>query len=128
MDIKLAALTLQEVDRFQFPADYSSAKRLFIGPQATIDLDGPQFDDRDIERRFSAQNKKRLFIWGWMEYGDILQSRQRHRTEFCMELNADVIVDLEKGTSRNVPRFVMHSRHNGADSECMHKPLPCRSN
>jgi hypothetical protein len=123
VDIQSIGFVDQLAGVFSFSPNYGAAKKMFIGPQASISIDGPKFDVGDIERR-GSEDKRHLLIWGWMEYEDIFPSTERHRTEFCMELSADLVVDLEANTHRHMPRFIMYPAHNGAEGECMHRPRP----
>jgi hypothetical protein len=123
VDIQSMGVVDQLESVFGLTPNYSAAKKFFIGPQTRVSVDGPQFDTRDIEKS-TSQEKRHFLIWGWMEYGDIFPSTERHRTEFCMELSADTVVDPSDGSYRHVPRFVMYPRHNGAEGECMHRPRP----
>jgi hypothetical protein len=123
VDIQRADLPAAELKSFSFNPDYSKARKIFLGPHNSAEIHGPGFGRRDIEKTFGA-NKTHVLIWGWMEYDDVF-STTRHRTEFCFELNADVVIDLDHPlASHNVPHFTMHPRHNGADSECLHHPHP----
>lgn len=62
----------------------------FIGPKAT------QYADRlniPLQQMEKVQNRDlRLFVWGWVEYDDILDTAPRHRTEFCNEV---IVTHLE---------------------------------
>jgi hypothetical protein len=124
MEIQKIGITDSLLDVFSFAPNYKTAKKIFIGPQTSVRIDGPRFSIRDIERSNSAEEKRHFLIWGWLEYDDVFPSTERHRTEFCMDLSADLVVDLEANTHQHMPRFVMHPSHNGADSECMHQPKP----
>lgn len=57
----------------------------------------------------AALRKKRLWLWGWVEYDDIFEKSPRHRTEVCVE----ILVDKD-GTCTNLG----FHRHNGMDSDC----------
>jgi hypothetical protein len=121
IDIQRSDLSDAQLEYFPFTPDYSGARRMFIGPQASIEIHGPVFGVGDIESLF-GENKIHVLIWGWAEYDDAF-STSRHRTEFCFELSGDVVVDLDHPlATQNVPHFIMYNRHNGADGECMYRP------
>lgn len=77
----------------------------------------------------SLQKKKRIFMYGWIEYDDAFPGTERHRTEFCVEIivRSDPRVDYGKAPagSRSVPfLFSFQGRHNGAEDECSKKGAP----
>jgi hypothetical protein len=61
------------------------------------------------------------FVWGWVEYDDIFDTR--HRSEFCVEL------ELRGGpsTDPNAVAFRFYRLHNGADDECYRQPSPFKA-
>jgi hypothetical protein len=64
--------------------------------------------------------RKRLFIWGWIDYDDVFEGTPRHRTEFCFDVSPDEVPD--KGNT--YLRFPTHGRFNGIDGDCVRQPRP----
>lgn len=62
-----------------------------------------------------------VYYWGWADYNDVLTGTDRHRTEFCFEI--DVRTDPMKGPSAIIG-FRPTTKHNGADEDCLYKPSP----
>jgi len=106
---------------FDFPdsPDFEESGKGVVGPGMVHLIDGPKFPKRDWVRIETGE--LRLFIYGWIEYNDIFEGTDRHRTEFCLEMK--VINDL----SKNEPPPIWNANyreHNGMDDECMRKPKP----
>lgn len=66
--------------------------------------------------------KRRIFIWGWIDYDDIFLETARHRTEFCYEVN--VINDPSVGNIEQAVSASQYGRYNAADEACYRKPQP----
>jgi hypothetical protein len=61
-----------------------------------------------------------IYVWGWCEYNDVFQGSPRHRTEFCIRLDAmEVEIEGEPGKRRAVLQFRSHAQYNGADEDCL---------
>lgn len=92
-------------DDFDF-ADFE-AKDIpgFIPPRSTITMTVGQ-PINEIEA--VTQNKKRLFLWGWVEYDDIFEGTPRHRVDYCFEIK----ISGEAKSSANFAIPEMYRRHN----------------
>lgn len=96
---------------FDFPDRVGASRRLLmIGPRAEahsahVDIPIPLLDHVAAGNQF-------VYVWGWIDYNDILEGTPRHRTEFCYQL-------LKHG---NLVSFQPHGRFNGADRECLRSP------
>lgn len=55
-----------------------------------------------------TQNKKRLFLWGWVEYDDIFEGTPRHRVDYCFEIK--ITGEAKSGANFAIPE--MYRRHN----------------
>jgi hypothetical protein len=117
-------------DKTGYPDRADDARSpVMIGPKAFIDIDGPIIDCLSLQEtvpEYESAQRRRIFIWGWIDYNDIFPETPRHRTEFCCEIVAKGdLQSLEMLAKEGVPlRFLNHPRHNGADDECMRKPQP----
>jgi hypothetical protein len=60
------------------------------------------------------------YIWGWMDYNDIFAKTQRHRTEFCVEIQVIGNPIYKEGGFA----YRMHGLFNGFDEDCYCKPKP----
>lgn len=61
---------------------------------------------------------RRLFVFGWVEYDDILPDSKRHRTEFCVEFIAEAAQNPQTGEITVWYTTRRHSRFNGIDEDC----------
>jgi hypothetical protein len=75
----------------------------------------------------ASEKKKRVYLWGWVEYNDVFDATTRHRTECCIEIvvAGDPKVAHAPGdiSSPNIP-FLYHGggQFNGMDDECYRQP------
>ncbi len=71
------------------------------------------------------EKKKRIYMWGWVEYNDVFEGTRRHRTEYCYEIVAVGRPDIAAhGGEPHIPfEYRGHKRHNGTDEECLKTPL-----
>jgi hypothetical protein len=65
----------------------------------------------------NAARKIKIWVWGWVEYGDVFVDTPRHRTEFCAELSVNGLPGHQCFYGLRI-----HSKHNAADHDCM-KPV-----
>jgi hypothetical protein len=87
-----------------------------IGPNAvmhgnTVDL------DIDILQKIRI-GSTHAYIWGWIDYDDIFANTNRHRTEFCLEIQVTGNPIYKEGGFA----YRMHGPFNGFDEECYSKP------
>jgi hypothetical protein len=59
-------------------------KPAFVGPKGTTLSAKIEIPLSSIE--LVVRKAGRIFIWGWIEYDDLIPSSPRHRTEFCNEV------------------------------------------
>jgi hypothetical protein len=100
---------------FDFP-DYSRPERMIIGPNATMHSSPFDFTTEELDQFRNGSAK--CYIWGWIDYNDIFERTERHRSEFCFE----IIVTgnpLYRAGGFLYPR---RGPFNGFDAECMRKP------
>lgn len=110
-------------DAFQFPDLWLEGmpkrySRFFIGPKAEKWSAPIEIHTVDLE---AVKNRgKRIFIWGWIDYNDVLKGTARHRTEFGLELfvKGDPAIPTASFTFQEFRDF------NGADDDCYRKPKP----
>jgi hypothetical protein len=88
-----------------------------LGPGQTTRMQVPPMS-MELLRRV-AGGVSTLYFWGWVEYNDIFAGSKRHRTEFCYE----VVVEMSGPNTANVA-CRHHDQYNGADDDCMYRPLP----
>ncbi len=73
------------------------------------------------------ERRKRILIYGWLEYNDIFENTPRHRTEFCFEIefftDPRVPVQILQG-QQTIPIFniLPYEQYNGCDDGCHYKP------
>lgn len=82
----------------------------FIGPGASahsqhVDIPVPLLD-------FVTRRLGHVYVWGWADYDDVVESGRRHRTEFCFEI-------LKDG---DLMSYRPYGKFNGADNECNRQP------
>ncbi len=82
-----------------------------MGPKGTMFTGAIQMPRAKLEAL--AAQRCQLLIWGWVEYDDIFQNTNRHRTEFCVDLK---IRSLDGRSFCAVP--IVHSEYNGSNEEC----------
>lgn len=83
-----------------------------IGPGATLHsthVDIPLGLMDRVARRFTH-----VYVWGWVEYDDVIDGSSRHRTEACVEM-------LKDG---DLVSFYPRGNFNGADNDCYRPPSP----
>jgi hypothetical protein len=92
--------------------------RTMIGPDATMSGSGPGITAEDLQKM--RDGAAHAYLWGWIDYDDIFANTQRHRTEFCIEIQVTGNpIYKECGFAYRV-----HGRFNGFDEECYSKPKP----
>ena len=114
-------------DNFDFPnKPQGKFSKFLIGPNAMNGIDGPEISVEDLTDATDAIGKTKVYMWGWIEYNDVFENTERHRTEFCVEIKPVAnIFQVEQIKDEGIPfYFLNHSQHNGADSDCMKKPMP----
>lgn len=103
----------QEPDAtFAYPDKLKDPTRLELPPGHHIPIFGPNIPNLELDRL--SRNKIKLYVWGWIEYGDNMSPHARHRTEFCQAFAI-------KG-ARDSWQIMGVGPHNGADTECLKKP------
>jgi hypothetical protein len=121
--------TSAEVSENSLPDDFQFADKgqeesprkydqLFLGPKA--ERRGPFVEVHVVD--LDPNKKRRIFIWGWIDYDDILHGTPRHRTEFGFEIIAKP--NPAKGPDAFSVEYRQLDRFNGADDECHHQPRP----
>jgi len=83
-----------------------------IGPEATlhsVNVDIPVGLLDHVARRLTH-----VYVWGWVEYDDVIDGSSRHRTEVCVEV-------LKDG---DLMSFHPKGKFNGADHDCYRTPSP----
>lgn len=99
---------------FSFP-DIAPANRGVLGPKATLAVRDRSIPAQSISDIVSG--KARWFIWGWVDYDDIFDKTDRHRTEFCFEVAGSRLPSGDIFIS-----FPMHDRFNATDKDCLRRP------
>jgi hypothetical protein len=107
----------ESVRTLRFEPMHETAKSGFVGPKSSIDIHAADVHE--------VGPGKKTLVWGWVEYDDVFEPSDRHRTEFCFEFGTGALVDLDDGDTTLLPEFLMHERHNGMDGDCMHKAQRC---
>jgi hypothetical protein len=100
---------------------------VLVGPHATIEIDGPTITVDQLSSTVKPIGNNKVFMWGWIEYGDVFDGNERQRTEFCFE----IIVSGNIFHSDQIPVegfpfvFQTYPRHNGVyGDEGVKKPRP----
>ncbi len=57
---------------------------------------------------------RRLFLYGWAEYDDMVGGKLRHRTEFCNEVNVADMSKREDGQVTIAASFAQYGPYNRA--------------
>jgi len=102
---------------FDFP-DGKLTESAAIGPGGIFGT--PSFFISNSDAEEIVSKKKRLYVWGWIDYDDVFENTPRHRTEFCFDISPDEVPD--KGNI--YLRFPTHGRFNGIDGDCVRQPRP----
>src|SRR4029079_3983421 len=72
-------------ENFDFPyLGETPVQRAMVGPYATT-----WGAESVIPTAKLLEVKKggcKIYLWGWVEYGDVFAGTDRHRTEYCMEV------------------------------------------
>lgn len=92
---------------------------LFIGPNGTM---GGQtlFIPAGLLNRVRA-GSGHIFVWGWTQYRDVIETTRLHRTEFCNKLVVETSWSIEMDGQAAVEAgisFSLHRSHNCMDEEC----------
>lgn len=96
---------------YQYQCRGSQPTRFQLPPSHQVPVYGPYVPNSQIDHLISTQRK--LFIWGWLEYGDTMDRLAQHRTEFCQALAVY--------GPRDNWKIVSVGPHNGSDGECLIK-------
>jgi hypothetical protein len=102
-------------NRFDFP-DYASPERIIIGPNATMHSSAFEFTVEELDQIRSGFAK--CYIWGWIDYNDVFEGTERHRSEFCFE----IVVTGNPIYRAGGFLYPRRGPFNGFDDECMRKP------
>jgi len=104
-------------DDFDFPdKPYGKPSVGMIGPNA--DLYSEYVDiPTDLVNYQVANSQQHVYIWGWVNYDDVIDKTTRHRTEYCTEVK-------KHGTFMG---FMPHAKFNGFDDECFRSPKPYKN-
>lgn len=114
-------------DDFDFP-DLSSPSvrpKIVLGPKTTTWSGGCEIPIAVLID--ASEKRKRVYLWGWVEYNDVFDTQPRHRTEFCVEIvvAGDPKVAHAPGdmSTPNIPfQYRGGAKFNGIDDECYRKP------
>lgn len=90
-----------------------------IGPKSTLNMADVEMPSADMAQLIAGATQ--IFVWGWIEYSDILARSARYRTEFCYR-----VVPVNAGPDQFELVTRAHTEHNGADEDCIKKPTPYR--
>lgn len=101
---------------FRYP-DYGNRDRISIGPDAT--MHSTTFDLTVEQLQMIRDGDSRLYIWGWVEYNDIFDGTERHRSELCFEI---MVVGNPIYNTPEAFRYRRHGPFNGIDDECFYRP------
>jgi hypothetical protein len=110
---------------FSFPdinQNHKEYPSLLIGPGGTIIGQMLEIPFQYVRR--AAEQECHLYVWGWCEYNDVFPGTRRHRTEFCVKIQpVSKPFDAEEpGKHAAGLQFSYHTKHNGADEDCL-KPV-----
>jgi hypothetical protein len=100
---------------FAYP-DYGKKERISIGPNAI--MHSMAFDVTPEDLQSIKDRKAKMYVWGWIEYNDIFDDTERHRSEFCFE----VVVIGNPIYQAGGFRYRKHGPFNGIDAECRYQP------
>jgi hypothetical protein len=110
-------------DDFRFPDTWVIGKKqvyvpVYLAPNSTFISGVAVFSVAQLQE--VRRGQKTLHLYGWADYNDIFFDTPRRRTEFC----ARVILPGDPAYigGANIA-FDLHWKHNGADEECMRKPI-----
>ena len=101
---------------FRYP-DYRVKDKISIGPNAT--MHSTTFDLTVEQLQMIRDGEAKLYIWGWVEYNDIFDGTERHRSEFCFEI---MVVGNPIYNTPDMFRYRRHGPFDGIDDECFHRP------
>lgn len=66
-----------------------------------------------------------VYLWGWLDYNDVFERSERHRTEFCIALIPTRDLSTVPTGNEGPPFIYSHYRkHNGTDEQCTRAPAP----
>jgi len=90
----------------------------FVGPKADLWMPALAINVVDLDK--INPGRKKIYIYGWIDYDDVFPHAERHRTEFCLEI---IGVSPDYMTPAGAPIAMRHyKKHNGADDECFRRP------
>jgi hypothetical protein len=92
--------------------------RATIGPHATMIGGGLDIAVEALQKM--GDGTGHAYLWGWFDYDDTFANTQRHRTEFCFEIQVTGNPIYKEGGFA----YRMHGPFNGFDEECYCKPKP----
>jgi hypothetical protein len=110
-------------DAFRFPDTWIIGRKqvyvpVYLAPNSTFISDITAFSVAQLQEVRTGQ--KTLHLYGWADYNDVFFDTPRRRTEFC----ARVMLPGDPAyTGEGNIAFDLHWKHNGADDECMRKPI-----
>ncbi|AMP06556.1 hypothetical protein CPter91_4241 [Collimonas pratensis] len=95
---------------FAFPESHLPPAAAHIGPGGTVhsrhvDIPNPILS-------LVARRLRFVYVWGWVDYDDVIDPTTRHRTEYCFEMLMD----------GDLSSYAMHEQFNAADEDCLRKP------
>lgn len=104
---------------FDYP-DYGTAASTMIGPNAH--MHGKRLDIPVETLQQMRAGNAHAYIWGWIDYDDIFANTERHRAEFCFEIEVTGNPIYKEGGFA----YRMRGLFNGFDGDCYRRPAPYR--
>ncbi len=98
--------------------DYSLQSWKFwpeISPKEVRHFDAPLFFPSAWQR--FTNHSFPYYFWGWVEYYDVFDSSDRHRTEFCFKLNISGTLENRRYSISLTPI----GPHNATDKDCIYE-------
>ena len=95
------------------PRELNEYSVISVGPQSS--LKGRTISIPTEAMIEAAEERQRIFIWGWAEYDEVFPNAPRHRTEFCAEIK---VMGNPKTPDFNNFTLSFERQHNGVDEEC----------
>ena len=118
INVSCAKLRRDIPEDFDFP-DSELFGHGVIGPQGEMHTPVIRIRENELD---AIEPEFGWYLWGWVEYDDIFTDTNRHRTEFCFEIDR---VRLPP-TNELVIGFKPHPRFNAVDDSCL-RPIRCRA-
>lgn len=109
------------VDAGELPADcgfpdYGTPHGIIIGPSAVMEGSSLRISIARLQKMRAGE--AHAYIWGWVDYSDIFIKTQRHRAEFCMEIEVSGNPIYKEGGFK----YRVHGPFNGIDDDCFRPP------